>query len=183
MAAAAQETIEGTAEPAESAGLPQMNVETFPSQIFWLVVTFGLLFVVLSKMTLPRIAASLADRKQRIEGDLGAAEAARQGAADAQTAYETALAQARGRANNLADENRKRVTGEIDKLKATADAQAQSAMATAEQRIAAERTKAKTHIRSSAAEAAADIVERLIGAKITSDEAVKAVDAAETKRG
>lgn len=175
-------TIEGTVEPGESAGLPQMDVESFPSQMFWLVITFGLLFVVLSKLTLPRIAGSIADRRGRIEGDLGAAEASRQGAANEQTAYETALAQARSRAQGLADENRKRVTAEIDALKAAAGTEAQSAMAAAEKRIAAERGKAESHIRSSAAEAAADIVERLIGVKVAGDDAAKAVDAA-GKRG
>ena len=179
---AEQATIEGTVEPAENAGLPQMDAETFPSQIFWLVITFGLLFVLLSKVTLPRIAGSIADRKSRIDGDLGAAEGSRKGAADAQTAYETALAQARARAGVLADENRKRVTGEIDKLKAAADAEAVGAMAAAEKRIAAERSKAETHIRASAAEAAADIVERLIGVKVTGEDAAKAVDSG-GKRG
>jgi F-type H+-transporting ATPase subunit b len=182
MAAEGPSTIEGTEAPGESAGLPQMNAETFPSQLFWLVITFGLLFVVLSKLTLPRIAGTIADRRGRIEGDLGAAEASRQGAADAQSAYEAALTQARARALALAEENRKRVLGEVDKLKAGADAEAASAAAAAEKRIAAERAKAASHIQVSAADAAADIVERLIGVKIAGEDAAKAVDA-EGKRG
>jgi F-type H+-transporting ATPase subunit b len=174
MAAA---TIEGTEKAgAPEAGLPQMNPEHFASQIFWLAITFGLLFLLLSRIALPRIEGALALRKNRIEGDLAAAERARKEASDALTAYEAALAQARGRALALADDNRKRIVGEIESLKHSADAEAQEAMSRAEARIAAERTRAEGNIRSAAAEAAASIVERLLGVAVTVDEATNAVD-------
>jgi F-type H+-transporting ATPase subunit b len=111
---AASATTEGTEAPGGNTGLPQFNTETFPSQIFWLVVTFGLLFLFLWKKTLPMIAGAISERRNRVEGDLGAAEDSRKGAADALQAYETALAQARARAHALADENRKRIVAEID---------------------------------------------------------------------
>jgi len=179
--AAAEETIEGTAEPAEEAGLPQMNAETFPSQIFWLVVTFGLLFLVLWRKTLPMIAGAIGERRNRIEGDLGTAESMRKDAAGALAAYEAALAQARSRAHRHADENRKRVVQEIDRMKAAADAEAQTAMSAAENRIAAERTKAGAGVTAAAAEAASAIVERLIGTPVSVDEAAQAVTAVEAK--
>ena len=174
MAAA---TIEGTEKAgAPEAGLPQMNPEHFVSQIFWLAITFGLLFLVLSRVALPRIESALASRKSRIEGDLGAAEGARKAASDALAAYEAALAQARGRALAHAEDNRKRIVGEIESQKKSADAEAQEAMAKAEARIAAERTRAEGNIRSAAAEAAASIVERLLGVAVSADEAARAVD-------
>jgi F-type H+-transporting ATPase subunit b len=175
MAAATTEGTESTGQP-EEAGLPQMNPEHFAGQIFWLVITFGLLFILLSRVTIPKIASSLAARKNRIEGDLGAAEKSRKDAADALTEYETALAQARGKALALADENRKRIVGEIEGLKSAADTKAQDAMAKAEARIASERTRAEGSIRSAAAEAAASIVERLLGVAVSADEAAAAVD-------
>jgi F-type H+-transporting ATPase subunit b len=175
MAAATTEGTEAAGQP-EEAGLPQMNPEHFAGQIFWLVITFGLLFILLSRFTIPKIAGSLAARKNRIEGDLGAAEKSRKDAADALTAYETALAQARGKALALADENRKRIVSEIEGLKSAADAKAQDAMAKAEARIGAERTRAEGSIRSAAAEAAASIVERLLGVAVSGDEAIAAVD-------
>ena len=104
---AARETTEGTGAPEGHTGLPQMDVGTFPSQIFWLVVTFGLLFLVLSRKTLPMIEAIIGNRRIRIEGDLGTAEAFRKEAQNALAAYEAALAQARAKAHRLADENRK----------------------------------------------------------------------------
>lgn len=182
MAAATTEGTEAAGHPAEEAGLPQMNPEHFASQIFWLVITFGLLFILLSRVTLPKIAASLTARKNRIEGDLGAAERSRKDASDALAEYETALAQARGRALALADENRKRVVGEIDALKNAADAKAQDAMAKAEARIAAERSKAEGNIRSAAAEAAQSIVERLLGVAVSPDDAAAAVDGGKKAR-
>lgn len=179
--AAADGTIEGTAQPAESAGLPQMNPESFPSQIFWLVVTFGLLFIVLSRITLPMIAGAIGDRRNRIEGDLGTAESLRNDAAGALASYESALAQARARAHQLADENKKRIVAEIDRMKSGADAQTHSAMGEAEKRIAAERAKSVAGVKTAAASAAADIVERLIGAKVSIEDATNAVASAEAK--
>jgi len=181
MAAATIEGTESTAQR-EEVGLPQMNTEHFAGQIFWLAVTFGLLFILLSRVTLPKIAGGLAARKNRIDGDLTAAERFKKDASDALAAYEAALAQARGRALALADENRKRTVAEIERMKAAADAKAQEAMGKAEARIAAERSRAEGNIRAAAAEAAASIVERLLGVQVSGDEAAKAVDAAKGTR-
>jgi F-type H+-transporting ATPase subunit b len=179
--AAAQGTIEGTAKPAEHAGLPQMDVGTFPSQVFWLAITFGLLFLVLSRTTLPMIAGVIGARRNRIEGDLGTAESLRKDAANALAGYESALASARSRAVQLANENRKRIVGEIEQMKAQADSTAQAGMADAERRIAAERARAVTGVKAAAADAAADIVERLLGTPVSREEAASAVAGVETK--
>lgn len=181
--ATALKTTEGTAVPEGHAGLPQMNVGTFPSQIFWLVVTFGLLFLVLWRKTLPMIEGAIGQRRGRIEGDLGTAESFRKEAQAALAAYEAALAQARARAHQLADENRRSIVGEIDRLKAAADAETQNAFAIAERRIAVERGKALAGVRTAAAEAAAEIVERLIGVPVSAEDAAKAVPPIEAKRG
>lgn len=169
--------MEGTEKAAAAeGGLPQLNPEHFAGQIFWLAITFGLLFILLWRVTLPKIAGGLAARKNRIESDLGAAEQSKKDASAALADYETALALARGKALTLADENRKRIVSEIEGLKNAADAKAQDAMSKAEARIAAERARAEGSIRSAAAEAAASIVERLLGVPVSSDEAAKAVD-------
>jgi F-type H+-transporting ATPase subunit b len=176
-------TIEGTAAPREHAGLPQMDPSTFPSQLFWLVVTFGLLFLVLWRVTLPRIAGVIGDRRNRIEGDLETAEKMRNDASEALKAYETSLGTARGSAMAMADENRKRVAGEIDAMKAAADRDSQNAMSAAETRIAAERARAEVHVRAAAGEAAAAIVERLIGDTVGPEDALRAVGDAAAERG
>jgi F-type H+-transporting ATPase subunit b len=179
--AAAAETTTGTQVPEGRAGLPQMDVETFPSQVFWLVVTFGLLFIVLWRNTLPMIAGAIGARRGQIDGDLGAAEARRKDAAGALQSYEAALASAKSRAHALADENKKRVVGEIEAIKNTADSESQTAMAAAEKRIAAQRTDAVAGVKTAAAAAAADIVERLIGTPVSPNEAANAVAAATAK--
>ena len=179
--AAAEGTVEGTAEPAEHAGLPQMDVGTFPSQVFWLAITFGLLFFVLWRKTLPMIAGAIGARRGQIEGDLGTAETLRKDAAGALAGYESALASARKGAVQLANDNRKGIQTEIDQMKAAADATAQASAAEAERRIAAERAKAVVGVRAAASSAAADIVERLLGMPVSADEADRAVAAVETK--
>src|SRR5437868_4894175 len=130
-----------TAQPLNTAteatprgGLPQMNTETFPSQIFWLVVTFGLLFLVLWRITLPMIEGVIGDRRNRIEGDLGTAEKLRQQASEALAAYEAALAGARSRAHQVMDGNRKAVAAELDEQRTRAEQEAQAAMKQAEER-------------------------------------------------
>jgi F-type H+-transporting ATPase subunit b len=179
--AAAEGTIEGTRAPEGHAGLPQMDVGTFPGQVFWLVLTFGLLFLVLWRVTLPMIAGAIGNRRNQIEGDLQTAENLRQDAGAALTAYEAALTQARGRAHQLADENKKRIVAEIEQLKSAAEAEAQRTMAEAERRIAGERAKAVTGVAAAAAEAAADIVQRLIGGTVSIEDARNAVASLETK--
>jgi F-type H+-transporting ATPase subunit b len=174
--AATRGTTEGTQAPQGHAGLPQMKAETFPSQIFWLVVTFGLLFLVLSRVTLPMISGAIGARRSRIEGDLGAAEALRKDATGALAAYESALAQARGRAHQMADENRKRIVAELDRVKAAAETEAHTAMSQAEKRIAGERAKSLTGVKTAAAEAASVIVERLIGTPVSLQDAADAVE-------
>ena len=167
--------------PEGHSGLPQMDVNTFPSQIFWLVVTFGLLFLVLSRKTLPMIADAIGARRNRIEGDLSTAEALRKDAGEALASYEAALTEARSKAHKLADENRKRIAAEIEQLKTATEAETHATIAEAEKRIAAERAKAVAGVRAAAAEAAADIVQRLIGRSVSIEDATAAVAALEAK--
>jgi len=167
---------ESTGTPPESGGtLPQMDVTTFPSQLFWLVLTFGFLFVVLSRVAVPRIGGVIEARRDRINNDLETAEKLRKESNDALAAYESSLTAARGRAMAMADENRKKIAGDTERLKAEADADAQRAIGTAEARIAAMRASAEANVHAAAADAAIAIVERLIGDKVSADEAVKAV--------
>src|SRR3954466_9819944 len=124
----AQETTEGTQVPGQAhaeGGLPQMNIETFPGQLFWLLITFGFLLVFLSKSALPRIGGAIETRRQKIVGDLETAEQLRNESAAALQAYESSLAAARNRALALADESRKVIAGEVERQKSAADAGAQ----------------------------------------------------------
>jgi F-type H+-transporting ATPase subunit b len=178
---AADHTEEGTLAPGEAhaeGGLPQMNVDTYASQIFWLVVTFTFLMVVLSRVAMPNIRGGLERRQNKIQGDLDAAQELGKQAAESLEAYEASLASARGRALALEDESRRKVLADIETQKDEAEAKSQAAMAEAEQRIAAARKSAAENVRKSAAGAAADVVERLIGERVSEADADKAVEAA-----
>ena len=171
-------TTSGTADTSGSGGFPPFKVESYPSQLFWLAITFTFLFVVLWRFAGPRIQGAIAERRGRINGDLAAAEAHRRDSEAALAAYESALAAARKRAQALADENRKSVSAEIDRAKQQADAEAQTAMAAADARIAATRDAAKVHVLNAARDAAMTIVARLTGETVSPDEAAAAVEAA-----
>jgi F-type H+-transporting ATPase subunit b len=170
-------TTATTEVPAKGAGFPPFKTETFPSQIFWLVITFAFLFVVLWRVAGPGIKSVLVTRREKIDGDLATAQTHRADAEGASAAYQSALAAARGRAQALAEENRKRIGGEIDRAKADADAAAQSDIAKAEARIAASRGEARSHVAKAAQDAAIAIVARLTGDTVPADEAAGAVRA------
>jgi len=173
---AASASTEVPAKP-EGAGFPPFKTETFPSQIFWLVITFAFLFVVLWRVAGPRIHGVIATRRGQIEGDLTEAQRHRSDAEGASAAYQAALASARSRAQALAEENRKRIAGEVDRAKQQADAAAQADIAKAEARIQASRGEAHAHVLNAAQEAAIAIVARLTGESVATDEAASAVRA------
>lgn len=172
-------TTSSTEVPAKQhgAGFPPFKTETFPSQIFWLVITFAFLFVVLWRVAGPRIQGVIASRRGTIEGDLAQAQTHRADAEGASAAYQAALTSARSRAQALAEENRKRISGEIDRAKQDADAAAQADIAKAEARIAASRGEARTQVSKAAQDAAIAIVARLTGENVAQDEAASAVRA------
>ena len=173
---AASASTEVPAKP-EGAGFPPFKTETFPSQIFWLVITFAFLFAVLWRVAGPRIQGVITTRRGQIEGDLAKAQSHRSDAEGASAAYQAALAAARTRAQALAEENRKRIAGEVDRAKQDADEAAQADIAKAEARIQVSRGEAHAHVLNAAQEAAIAIVGRLTGESVASDEAAEAVRA------
>jgi F-type H+-transporting ATPase subunit b len=166
------------AEHAGGAKLPQLAVETFPGQLFWLAVTFGLLLVLSSYVILPRIGRVLAERAGRISGDIAAAALAKGEADQALQAYETALGEARARGRATADQTRDAVRTEIEKRRTEAEASLKAEQTAAEARIASIKSEALSNVRNVAAESAAAIVERLSGDSVTGSDAAAAVDAA-----
>ncbi len=164
-------------EAQHGAGFPPFKTETFPSQLFWLVVTFAVLFVVLWRIAGPRIRDAIGQRKGQIASDIEAAETHRKDAEAALAAYEAALASARSKAHAEAEQNRKQIEAEVEKARAAADAEARDAAAKAEAGIAAVRREAAQHVTKAAQDAAAEIVDRLIGDKVPPEEAEAAVKA------
>src|SRR3954470_21836050 len=175
--AEAPATTETTEVPAkhEAAGFPPFKTETFPSQLFWLAITFGFLFTVLWRAAGPKINAAITNRRGAINGAIAEASKARAEAEAAQAGYEAALSGARARGNALAEETRQKLNAEIAKAKTDADARASDAMAAAEARIAQTRETPKGHVKTAARDAAIAIVERLTGDKVSAEDATAAL--------
>jgi F-type H+-transporting ATPase subunit b len=152
-----------TEAPAEHHEFPPFVTHHFPSQILWLALTFVLLYVLMSRVALPRIGAILADRQRRIAGDLAAAQRFKEQSEIADAAYQKALAEARARAQGIANETRQRQTAEAEATNKRLEAELHEKLAAAERSIAASRAAAMANVASIAAETAAAIVERLIG--------------------
>ncbi|MBV8976068.1 MAG: hypothetical protein JO261_05730 [Alphaproteobacteria bacterium] len=174
MTAEAAATTAGTEQPS-GAGFPPFKTESFPSQIFWLVVTMTFLFVVLWRYAGPRIRATLTERRALVQQELAAAQENRRKAEQATVAYETPLFEARERAKRLNTQVREQAAEEARKAEAEAEASAERATREAEERLARVRSEAKTHIANAARDAAMEIVERLTGERISEAEAAAAV--------
>jgi F-type H+-transporting ATPase subunit b len=141
-----------------------MDTTKYPSQLFWLIVFFGLLYWLMTRI-LPRIGSILANRKAKIDGDLARAQALKNETESAIKAYEKALADARSSANDIAKQTREAVTREIDAEQAKINASLSAKITEAEQRIAASKKTAMDSVSQIAAESAADIVAALGGGK------------------
>ena len=130
----------GASEHAE--GMPQLDFSTFPNQIFWLCVTLVIIYFIMSRIALPRIATVLAERQGAIQRDLDKAEEMKRGAVDAEAAYNKALADARGQANEIVAEAKADIQKDLDKAIAKADAEIAAKAAEADKAIQAIRTGA-----------------------------------------
>lgn len=170
----ATEVAEGTAEAAGhaadaaghaagSAGMPQLDFSTFPNQIFWLLVALVVLYVLLSKVALPRIAGILDDRQGRILGDIAAAERLKAEAQGAEAAYNQALADARAEAGKIVAATRAEIQADLDKATAHADAEIAARTAESTKRIDEIRAGAVASVTEVAKDTAEAIVAALGG--------------------
>jgi F-type H+-transporting ATPase subunit b len=152
---------------------PPFDKQTFPSQLFWLTLTFVALYVLMARVALPRIGSILEERRERISGDL--AEASRlKGESDAAAAaYEKALADARGRAQAVVTDSRQREAEKAEAARKTLDASLNARIAEAERRIAEITSAAMVNVRGIAVEAATAIVERLAGTVAVGRDAIE----------
>ena len=157
---------------------PPFQKDTFASQLFWLTITFVLLYVVMSKIALPRVGAIIDARRSKIDGDLADANKLKTSAGDAMTAYEKSLAEARNRAQTIGAETRDRLHAEAEKNRKVLDDQLNAKLVQAEKAIDETKSRAMTSVRAIAADAAAAIVTRLTGATVPDSSISDAVDRA-----
>ncbi len=168
-------TTEGTAAEGGHGGFPPMDAHTFPSQIFWLVIFFGLLYLLMSKVALPKMAAVLDKRHKAIEGDLAKASALKHETEAAIQHYEKSLADARANAQGIATETRSKIADEIEAERSALEKTLSSKLAEADSRISATKAKAMQDVHEVAAETAAEIVSALTGLTVSKEQAAKAI--------
>ena len=158
-------------------GMPQLCFDWFPNQIFWLVITLVVIFFILSRIALPRIAAVLAERQGTITNDIAAAEQLKAQAVEAEEAYNKALVDARAEAQAIVAEAKAEIQAELDAATAKADAEIAAKAAESEKAIAEIRAGAMKSVEEVAKDTASEIISAL-GGKVDA----KAVGAAVTAR-
>src|SRR5210317_1497944 len=156
----ATETTGAVTEHAQ--GMPQLDFSTFPNQIFWLVVTIVVIYLILQRVALPRIASVLADRSASIQRDLDKAEDYKRSAEEAEEAYNKALADARSEAQDIVNAARVEIQKDLDVAIAKADAEIAAKSVESEKAIAEIRKTAMKSVKAVASEAAVDIVEAIM---------------------
>jgi F-type H+-transporting ATPase subunit b len=174
----AAQTVAETDAAAEHGTFPPFDPSTFGSQLFWLAVTFGLLYYIMKRAALPRIARILEERKDRIADDFAEAERLRQETDEAIAAYEQALAEARQKAHRIAQSARDAAKEEVDGEREELEAGLDEKVRAAEARIAEVKESALAEVDGIAREAAAAMVEVLIGSGAKAGEIAGAVDRA-----
>jgi F-type H+-transporting ATPase subunit b len=167
------ETQGGTKAP-----FPPFNSETYASQVIWLVIAFIALYVLLSRLALPRVASIFAARSGKMQGDLAAAERLRVESEAAIAAYEKALADARARAQEIASATRADFAAKSEARKKELESALARKLADAERQVETTKKAAMANVRGIAGDAAAAIVKRLIGTEPDKQKLDRALDAA-----
>jgi F-type H+-transporting ATPase subunit b len=152
---------------------PPFDPTTFASQLVWLAITFVVLYVLMAKVALPRVGGIIESRQKRIADDIAEAGALKAQSDAALTAYEQALAEARARAQAIANETRDKQAAEAEARRKQLEGELNAKLADAEKTIAATKTAAMANVRGIAADATKAIVEQLTG-KAPADAAVDA---------
>ncbi len=148
----------------ESVGMPQLDFSTFPNQIFWLVVALVAIYLLLSRVALPRIGAVLAERRGAITNDIARAEMLKQQAEEAEAAYQKALTDARAEASRIIDKTKVEMQEQLDIALQKADAEIAARAAESERRLAEIRDSAAAAVEEVARDTAREVVSAL-GAK------------------
>ena len=161
---------------AESGGMPQLNPEFWISQIFWLTITFGILYLVLSKFILPKISSNLELRKSKIQENIEAAEKQRESSEIKLKEYDEIILKSKIEAKNIFKNAREKTIKDINSKKEILDKQIDDEISNAEQEIEALRKVAAEKINKIAIETSSDLLKKLIGTEINNSSISAIVD-------
>ena len=168
---------------AESGGMPQLNPEFWISQIFWLTLTFGILYVVLSKLILPKISENLELRKSQIQENIEAADKQRQSSDAKLKEYDEIISKSKLDANNIFKQARENVLKEINNKKEILDKQIEDELEKAEQEITKLKKGSLEKINKIAIETTSELLVKLIGTEVNNSSISAIVDDLSKRNG
>ncbi len=155
-----------SAQSAETGGMPQLNPEFWISQIVWLVITFGILFIVLSKFILPKISDNLETRKSQILENIENAEKQREESEKKLKEFDKIIIESKNKAKNLFNDARQKVLDDVNKKKAALEKIIDDEVNAAEQEIDQLKKSSQEKITKIAIETSSDLVKKLIGEEV-----------------
>ena len=161
---------------AESGGMPQLNPEFWVSQIFWLIITFGILYIVLSKFILPKISSNLELRKSQIQENIETAEKQREMSEVKLKEYDEIILKSKLDAKNIFKNAREKIIKDINLKKETLDKQIDDEISNAEEEIKKLKKDATDKINKIAIETSSDLLKKLIGTEINNSSISAIVD-------
>jgi len=168
---------------AESGGMPQLNPEFWISQIFWLTLTFGILYIVLSKLILPKISANLELRKSQIQENIEAADKQRENSDSKLKEYEDIILKSKLNAKNIFKEAREKAIKDINSKREILDKQIAEEVQKAEEEIKILKKSAPEKINKISIETSSELVKKLIGAEVNNSSLSAIVDDLSKKNG
>tara|TARA_B110001452_G_scaffold102557_1_gene85115 strand:+ start:40 stop:630 length:591 start_codon:yes stop_codon:yes gene_type:complete len=167
----------------ENGGMPQLNPEFWVSQIFWLIITFGILYVVLSKLILPKINTNLELRKSQISDNIEAADKQRKDSELKIKEYEEIISKSKSEAKNIFNLAREKTLKDINTKKDILEKQTDEEIKEVEEEINKLRIEAPTKINKIAIETSSQLIQKLIGAEINNSSISAIVDDLSKKNG
>jgi len=167
----------------ESGGMPQLNPEFWISQIFWLTLTFGILYIVLSKLILPKISNNLESRKSQILENIEAAEKQREDSETKLKEYEEIISKSKLKAKNIFNQAREKALKDINAKREVLDKQIDDEISEAEQEIKSLRNGAPDKINKIAIETSSELIHKLIGTEVNNSSISAIVDDLSRRNG
>ena len=156
-------------QSAESGGMPQLNPEFWISQIVWLVITFGALYVILSKVILPKISNNLESRRSQILENIEIAEKQREESEEKLKEFDKIILNCKLEAKNLFNEARQKVLNEIDKKRSEMEKNLEEEISSAEKEIQSLNNNSTENIKKIATETSLSLIQQLIGEEINKE--------------
>ena len=161
---------------AKSGGMPQLNPEFWISQIFWLIITFGILFIVLTKVILPKISDNLETRKSQILENIETADKQKEESQKKIDEYEKIILDSKLKAKNHFNEAREKILDNINKKRAALEKDLDQEIDGVEKELSDLRNKSGEKINKIAAETSAELIKELIGEEVNSSSIAAIVD-------